>query len=1425
MLRFLFPCRQRKKSCQPPSSPEGHKQPSSSGFHSEEHLEHIIEELNALKDMAPALSPLPPSPGPAEESCSESSNDAGSEDGDSDYSLGDLADILTGDQGDAENPVGKSLATRDSSQDFDEDLENSFKEAVKGENDNDIQGNKDEPSMNEAPNEFTASVLEESENFSETNCNVDYAGDETSKRETFHQAHHTGTQMSEYALEKDTEPIETAQVFNAAINKAESPGVRQKGKRRMTSPNPQVMTRSRAKAMKLSSSSDGDSSSEKETGKESNIRLGNSSKITNTCSKRNTDAIEKRKSKGTQNRDEREAPFVSFTEALRNQREIRDQGNCSNSLSEAINGDAGDVTPHHDYANERECPGASLSGSKEQLDDDNTSRVPPTETEGGVTCYRGNDDELRASAFPLPGSVEPKVLRENSDAFLSAVDVPTTNMSTVLESVSESQIKTAVPLSPSKEFSSDNNDISLAELSDRTDACTCVSTKPENIEADAKVVACKTNELNDRNLRDSRSSPQATDSGHSSRFKSEEIADNTVPVDNLQTIRNNSKVDSILVDDENWCDQSEAVIEENQEDLSCSAERNSSDLGELSVCSVLDDDRENKTVFETTGSDQKESDVNSSGCKATGKLATCSPIEILTGDAKTETSLAICSKKRSCTITVKTKEESSIDSHHMKEIIVNRQLASKRNADCFASDEAKLGSSTEDSGTERFTDQGANLGEGITALCDDSATKCSSLTHKGRVATTTIITPSVTHTGTNVTHSNTRVSRFKTSVTPTERSMTQTGVTHGKISETHTEKSVTYTKISTKLEISAKEKLKDAIYEDRISLSRAMIQEGSLTFPTGVTLSNLENDLASCKGAPSKEGELSKGKRREYSEFQTDTKSLRTPNKDERKPPVAIELDGDLQSCRNTAADSLVSTDGVRIKSDVIRVSSSFRDGIKDCPANSRQETERTDMERQMPCYSGQSDCNTSSDRRKLSGCKDKISSFEDDGNDHEGRESPSSAVPEQERTQIKSSEKALQLLGTLDTRESPKTSATAHDLQDDPPIEALLNNLEGLLEDFPSLSPLPPSPCPSDDETVVLPASPISNSDGNDVTILMSDAHDKCPGKRDERGLTEPYSKSLKRNPNKNMSGCNTSFNIKDISTKNTLVKTKTMTSESTSSPTRGVLLQRPLQTPLLRSRAQGSVSAKRTLQRSVSDSAIQKNEPRSKRAKKHLSVTDKQQSPKSSVRLVASRVALNKDVMKQPLESCVGNKGPVFVSNKGAILVDQNSNVRPILGKELHKKDSTKATDDKDSKFRPLSVRPGFQTEVQYVIKCLGRIYENNVELEIVFSRLTSKKCISSSTPVASAIIHFLKKRKDDLMPHILEQLEQIQSEGRPLNWKPIISSFESRLLEVVSLLSSEALFGNLIAQLVTLCSRSLIEASCAFKEEEIKGNLSLW
>ncbi|PFX30553.1 hypothetical protein AWC38_SpisGene4632 [Stylophora pistillata] len=1505
--------RRKKKSFQAPLSPKGHKQSSASGSHSEDHLEYIIEELNALNDMAPALSPLPPSPGPAEESTGESNSEAGSEDGGSDYSLGDLAGILTGDQSDAEIPVGKSLETRDSSQDFDEDLENSLKETAKGENNSNIQDNKDEPSINEAPDKSAASVMKELENFSETNRSVVNSGDETSKRETFIKEDHVENQISKNPPEKDMEPTATANVSKALISAAESLSVPRKGKRRITSPNHWVMTRSRAKAMKLSSSSDGDSSSEKETGNESFVRSGNSFKVVNTCSRRIANAKENRKSKGVKSKNEKEVCFVSFTDdgkaetkgSLKNCSEIRDRGNCRNSLSKAVNSSDDDVTPHHGNANDCSHFGVSLPRSEEQIDDGNTSGLLPKETEVNVTCYHGNDDELPVS---LPGSVEPRVFRENSDAFLTAVDIPETNISTELESDSESQIKTAVPISSLKECSSDINDISLAELSDRNDASTCVSTESANIETDAEIVASATNEPNDRNLRERRSKSKATDS-EQSQLKSDEFAfdlkdkslgdNNTVSVDNLQTITKISEVDSIFADDEIFCDPSGAVVEENQGDSSGSAERNSSDLVELRLSSALHDDRENRIVLETSVPDQRQGDANSSVCKASGKLATCSPIEILTGDAKLETGL--CSKESS-TITGKTKKESLLDSHHIKEIFVNRKLASNRNADCFASDEAKLGSSTEESKTEGFTDQGADLREGITSLCDDSSTNCPSLAHEGGVATcgvatcgvaaTTVITPSATYTESNVTHSNTSVSRFKTSAILTEKCMTQTSVTRtkpdmthsetiaalGKTSVTHTETRVTHTKMSTRLEISAKEKLKDVISEDRIfaprgnhyrvsnkkvmdrsgaaimitgdsqvqssalkkeicdmaaeplekkhpmerevSLPRAMIEEELLTFSAGVMLPNLENDPTSCKNSLS-EGEPSEGKGRKHSDFPRDAMSSRTVDKDERKPSVAIELDGDLQSFRNTPKDTLVSPDEVRMKSDARRVLSSSRSRIKDCSANSMQETERTDIEKQMPSFGGKSDCDASGGVSKLSGCKNKISSTGDDSVDHKGKVSTSSASPEQKRTQIKRNKTASQLLGVPETRESPEAPATTHDLQGDPPIEALLNNLEGLFEDFPSLSPLPPSPCPSDDGTDVLQSSLISNSDVKDVTTLISDAHDKCPRKRDKRSFTELISKRVERTSDWNTFGCNTRSNKEDISRRNTTVKSKTPASESISSAMEKNLLQRPLQTTLLRSREGGNVSAKRTLQRSVADSAMEKNDPQRKRAKRHLNVADRQQSPRSGNSLASSRVALNKDVT---LTSGVANKRPVFASNKGTTLVDKHSNFRPTLDEGLHIKDSSKATDGKDSKFRPLSVRPSYQREVQYVIKCLGRIYENNVDLKIVFSRLTSNKCISSSTPVASGIVHFLKERRDDLMPQILKQLAQIQSEGILHLWKPVISGFESRLLEVVSLLSSEALFGNLIAQLVSLCSRSLIEASCAFNEEEMKGNLSL-
>ncbi|KAJ7380408.1 snRNA transcription by RNA polymerase III [Desmophyllum pertusum] len=123
--------RQRQKSRQPPQLPKACEQTSSSGPHPNQQLAHVIEELTVLSDMGPALSPLPPSPdrgalehssGSEEESVSESSSeDDGntSEDGDSDHSLGDLADMLIGDHSEAEQLVASPGETGVNAQEID----------------------------------------------------------------------------------------------------------------------------------------------------------------------------------------------------------------------------------------------------------------------------------------------------------------------------------------------------------------------------------------------------------------------------------------------------------------------------------------------------------------------------------------------------------------------------------------------------------------------------------------------------------------------------------------------------------------------------------------------------------------------------------------------------------------------------------------------------------------------------------------------------------------------------------------------------------------------------------------------------------------------------------------------------------------------------------------------------------------------------------------------------------------------------------------------------------------------------------------------------------------------------------------------------------------------------------------------------------
>ena len=452
-----------------------------------------------------------------------------------------------------------------------------------------------------------------------------------------------------------------------------------------------------------------------------------------------------------------------------------------------------------------------------------------------------------------------------------------------------------------------------------------------------------------------------------------------------------------------------------------------------------------------------------------------------------------------------------------------------------------------------------------------------------------------------------------------------------------------------------------------------------------------------------------------------------------------------------------------------------------------------------------------------------------------------------------------------------------ACDPTDDSPIQISFNNLECLLEEFPALSPLPPSPCPSDDEecsTSLISSNNLNKESSNRVTDLTSTKKTfDAPGKPEFRrgrtlNYTEVASRTVKRaSLEKTATMYVTESNKVNISEtpRNRVAKEKANESASTPCSRRNALMKRSLQRPVSASPCAAEIiSLKRSYQQSVcepvdkTDAVSQK----SKKMKTQPNIPDKKQTSSLEKRLDMSTNPVKKATFSQPSKKNgatkgsvdgkgpilagrknpkpAGNKEPIRVNKKGPILVGDNapilvgaddpileSNEEPVLEeKSKNPNNSAKVTCAKQGRYRPLSIRPGYMPEVKYVFKCLSRVHEDNVDLHVVVARLTTKRCISSSTPVASAIIQFLKDREDDLIPLILDQLERFKTDGSLNNWQPVISSFESRLLEVVSLLSSDTLFGNLIPRLVSLCSRSLTEARCNSNDEEVmKGELSLW
>ena len=187
---------------------------------------------------------------------------------------------------------------------------------------------------------------------------------------------------------------------------------------------------------------------------------------------------------------------------------------------------------------------------------------------------------------------------------------------------------------------------------------------------------------------------------------------------------------------------------------------------------------------------------------------------------------------------------------------------------------------------------------------------------------------------------------------------------------------------------------------------------------------------------------------------------------------------------------------------------------------------------------------------------------------------------------------------------------------------------------------------------------------------------------------------------------------------------------------------------------------------------------------------------------------------------EPMLGKQSSNISANTDSMVVGQSAQLNNTHSEQT---DVDNPTEGQISKYRPLPVRYKAIAEVKYARKCLNRLYEDSVEVKVVVERLGAKRCISSCTPLSSAIINFLKTREDDLMPVIQDKLDKKQELQE---WKPVLTGFEERLLQVITQLTgSYPMFGNFVSQLVNLCCRGLMSGNYNASGDSFRGALSLW
>lgn len=1321
-----------------------------------------------LSDIGPALSPLPPSPDRGTLESSSGSEDgsgsgSGSEDhgnasdnGDSDYSLGDLADILIGDNNDDEKLEACPMKTRSKAKDMD----NNFEEETKAKSGADIEKTESGSSLGQALNEDNSFA----------HCDVDNLKEDIPNLLTMMQKNDIQTRINEDAANINSEPCnteeggdesETVKLSKAEKHKALMHSPQQKGKRRVTSPKPRVMTRSRAKAMKLSTSSDGDSSSEKGTGKE--LNSSQEHEMSDTCLKLNSKAGKvENLDEGSSGNDENGRTDVkkAFTEGLKGKEpEVHVEEKSQRLLTDSPSSGDVDVIHHHGNVREPVSSVASHSGLEKQVCKEDDSNVFLEEVEANVIQHHRNGGALGLWASSLSDS-ESQVVNEDRSDHSNDVELdnsktitnednshvssvfevkPTTNLSTKLEIDSEQEL--SVTCESGSGFKDDASPIMCKEEND-------VIPSPED--SQEKSESTLTNDLTNTEKGDTSQSSQNTTSIGSNTLTSQlhvhtkeevfERRDKPLEENNnnflqeLEAVREKLEVDSVdLIDNKDSCDQTEPIVQQIPEYSSSTIERKGSDLFETSTTCLggKNENGTNGTVssFEVEINSDFLCEVSGKGTSAfidssqdeTAEISS-STVEFGFNSIKGTTTKTTAVTE--ATATTETTERFSTGSHK-DETSQDSNLLTK--GDNLLHDEAMQYRSVDDQEVECSEGHDSSAQEEISILTAEPSRMCSDL-------------------------------------------------------------------------------------EGDVPSSRTGIQEGSSTSGEVKESSYLEREMPFRRIVINEEEKFSTGnEERKHSDCTRVVPPSKAIAEEARGPSTSNEerlgLRGGMSS-RTTCIS-------------------------KEGSLTSNEEKKHSDRGKDVIASGAVSKQSTFNKGKRPLGSKE-------DKSYHNGKTViRETRVLDVEKIGLEASETSLAL--SLSPKEAvpPEGPSAVHDTQDDSPMKDLFNNLECLLDDFPALSPLPPSPCPSDDE--VCPASPNLSTDLNTekphcATNLASTKKSfQTPGtsqmKRNQTLIfTEVASKSVpKTSLGKDTSCCTTRANRTGMSVKSFPVKDKTGVSVSIPCTRGNVSMKRSLQQPSSTSRASENLSLKRSFQQSVCESAKDQNvASQSKKMKTNSKVTQKE----GTSYLDKPKATGKADPSKQPSKDNGANNGPIPVANNGPILAInggqmEEDNDGPTLKEALKTaSNSTKAAGDKQSKCNRLSVRPSHMPEVKYVFRCLSRVDEDNVELHVLVERLTTKRCISSSTPVASAIVHFLKEREDCLMPQILDQLEQFQCNDNLKSWKPVHSGFESRLLEVVTLLTRNALFGNLIPQLVTLCSRSLMATCCSSNGDEAKkGDLSLW